>query len=214
MSAPTYPPKKINNVVSNIFNSSDYQTVGNDLKYVKLSGSSMTGSLACQGLTTTGTNTISGTNKFNTNIGLPSVYNSAPNSSIPNISQLGGNSIATSTSVPYTASTITNLLNISLNQGIYLLNYQVVLTNTSGVVVTVSSFSCSVSTTNNVLDQDYRLTNHGSQSIAATAGVTTLLGSNYYQLISGTSATLYLNYNATASASLNVSGYIRAIRIG
>ncbi len=41
MATPTYPPKKVNNAVNSIFNSSDYAVVGNDLKYVKLSGSAV-----------------------------------------------------------------------------------------------------------------------------------------------------------------------------
>ena len=214
MSAPTYPPKKVNNVVNSVFNPADYAVIGNDLKYVKLSGSSMTGALACQGLTTTGVNTISGTNQINSNIGLPTVYNAAPNNAAPTISQLGGNNKQVATAIAYTATTVTNLKTISLNQGCYLLNYQVILTNTSGSVVTVSGFSISVSTTNNALDADYRVTNNATQTLAVTVGATALSGSVYYQLVSGTSATLYLNYFATASASVNVSGYIQAIRIG
>ena len=214
MATPTYPPRKVNNVANSIFNSSDYAVVGNDLKYVKLSGSSMTGALSCLGLTsTTGTNTLGGTIQINTNIALPTVYNANPNTAVPTISQLGGNNKQVATAVAYTASTNTNIKTISLNQGMYLLIYRVVLTNTSAAAVTVSAFSISVSTANSALDEDYRVSNYATQTIAATTGQTSLNGSAYYSLNTGTS-TLYLNYFATASASVNVGGYIQAVRIG
>ena len=215
MATPTYPPRKVNNVANSIFNSSDYAVIGNDLKFVKLSGSSMTGALSCLGLTsTTGTNTLGGTIQINTNIGLPTVYNAAPNNSVPLISQLGGNNKQVATAVAYAASTNTNIKTISLNQGMYLLIYRVVLTNTSASAVTISAFSISVSTANSTLDEDYRVSNYATQTIAATTGQTSLNGCAYYSLNAGSSATLYLNYFATASASVNVAGYIQAVRIG
>jgi hypothetical protein len=97
----------------------------------------------------------------------------------------------------------------------YLLIYRVVLTNTSATALTVSAFSISVSTANlNALDENYRVSNYATQTLAATIGQTSLNGCGYYSLNSGTSATLYLNYFATASASVNVAGYIQAVRIG
>ena len=117
MTTPTYPPRKVNGVANSIFNTSDYTVVGNDLKYVKLSGSSMTGALSCLGLTSTsGTNSLGGTINLNTNVTLPTTYTAAPT-----ISQLGGNSKQVLiTPAAYTASAITNLKTISLNQGIYI----------------------------------------------------------------------------------------------
>jgi len=215
MATPTYPPRKINNVANSIFNPSDYAVIGNDLIYVKLSGSSMTGALSCLGLTsTTGTNTLGGTIQLNTNIALPTVYNSSPNTAVPTIAQLGGNNKQVATAAVYVATAITNMKTISLNQGIYLLIYRVVLTNTSASAVTVSAFSISVSTANNTLDEDYRVSNYSTQTIAATTGQTSLNGSAYYSLNTGSSATLFLNYFATASASVNVAGYIQAVRVG
>ena len=222
MTTPTYPPRKVNNVANSIFNSSDYAVVGNDLKYVKLSGSTMTGALSCLGLTSSsGTNTLGGTVSLsgaislNSNVTLPTAYNASPNNAVPSISQLGGtNKQSVTTPAAYTASAITNLKTISLNQGIYLLIYRVVLTNTSAAASTVSAFSISVSTAANALDDDFRVSNYATQTIAATTGQTSLSGCGYYSLVTGTSVTLYLNYFATASAATTVGGYVQAVRIG
>ena len=97
---------------------SDYIVEANDLKYVKLSGSSMTGALSCLGLTsTTGTNTLggivnlSGTISLNTNAALPTAYNASPNTVVPTISQLGGTNKQVATSAVYSLSTISNIKN-------------------------------------------------------------------------------------------------------
>ena len=213
MTSATYHPKKVNNTVNSIFNSSDYAVTGNDLKFVKLTGSSMTGGLACLGLTSVGTNVFSGNNQFNSNLVLPNVYNALPNNAIPTISQLGGINKQIATAIPYTSSVKTNIKTISLNQGCYLLIYRVSLTNSSGGTVTVNPFSASISTTNYNLDDDYRESNYASQTLLNTTQ-TSLSGCFYYQLATGTSVTLYLNYFATASASVDVAGYVQAVRIG
>ena len=128
---------------------------------------------------------------------------------------MGGNAKQSATAAAYALSTNTNIRTLSVNQGMYLLVYRVVLTNTSATALTVSAFSISVSTANlNALDEDYRVSNYATQTLAATTGQTSLNGCGYYSLNSGTSATLYLNYFATASASVNVAGYIQAVRIG
>ena len=173
----------------------------------------MTGGLACLGLTTTGTNVLSGNNQFNSNLALPNLYNSLPNNAVPTISQLGGINKQIATAIPYTSSVKTNIKTISLNQGCYLLIYRVALTNSSGISLNVTSFAASVSTTNNNLDDDYCESNYATQVIPSTAQ-TSLSGCFYYNLATGTSVTLYLNYFASASASVDVSGYIQAVRIG
>jgi hypothetical protein len=221
MATATYPPKKVNNVANSVFNPSDYAVSGNDLKYVKLSGSSMTGALSCIGLTSTtetntlgGTVNLSGTISLKSNVALPTAYNASPNTAVPTISQLGGtNKQSVATPAAYAASAITNLKTISLNQGIYLLIYRVFLTNTSVAASTVSAFSISVSTGASALDDDYRVSNYASQTIAV-AGQTSLSGCGYYAITTGATVPLYLNYFATASAATTVGGYIQAVRIG
>ena len=222
MSTPTYPPRKVNDVANSIFNSSDYTVVGNDLKYVKLSGSTMTGALSCVGLTSaSGTNTlggtvsVSGSISLKSNVTLPTAYNASPNTAAPTLNQLGGNSKSfIITPSAYAASAITNLKTISLNQGIYLLIYRVFLTNTSAAASTVSAFSISVSTTAAALDDDYRVSNYATQTIAALTGQASLSGCSYYANTTGATVPLYLNYFATASASTTVGGYVQAVRIG
>jgi len=224
MATATYPPRKVNNVANSVFNPSDYTVVGNDLKYVKLSGSSMTGSLSCVGLTcnsggftstnSTATNTLGGIININTNIALPSTYNSSPNLTIPTIWQLGGNARQNAVAAAYVSNTITNIKSVVLTQGMYLLIYRVVLTNTSAAALTVSAFSASISTVNNLLDEDYRCSNYATQTLGATTGQTSLNGSFYFSLATGSNATLFLNYIATASAAVQVAGYIQAVRVG
>ena len=222
MSTPTYPPRKVNDVANSIFNSTDYAVVGNDLKYVKLSGSTMTGALSCVGLTSsTGTNTlggtvsVSGSISLKSNVTLPTAYNATPNTAAPTLNQLGGNSkqsIATPSA--YTASAITNLKTISLNQGIYILIYRVFLTNTSATASIISAFSISVSTASTALDDDYRVSNYATQSIGALTGQACLSGCGYLAITTGATIPLYLNYFATASAATTVGGYVQAVRIG
>ena len=225
MATATYPPRKVNNVANSVFNPSDYAVSGNDLKYVKLSGSSMTGSLSCIGLTcstggltstnSSGTNTLAGTIQMNSNITLPTVYNASPNSAVPTISQLGGTNKLSATAAVYVSNTISNIKTLSLNPGIYILIYRVVLTNTSAAALTVSAFSASISLTqNNLLDEDYRCSNYATQTLAATTGQTSLNGSFFYSLSTAATNTLYLNYIATASAAVNVAGFIQAVRVG
>ena len=126
----------------------------------------------------------------------------------------GNNKQSVATPAAYTLSAITNLKTISLNQGIYLLIYRVVLTNAYTSASTVSAFSISVSTANSALDDDFRVSNYATQTIAATTGQTSLSGCGYYSLATGASITLYLNYLATASAATTVGGYVQAVRIG
>jgi hypothetical protein len=64
------------------------------------------------------------------------------------------------------------------------------------------------------LDDDFRVSNYATQTIAATTGQTSLSGCGYYSLSTGTTATLYLNYFATASAATAVGGFIQAVRVG
>jgi hypothetical protein len=161
-----------------------------------------------------GTVSVSGAISLKSNITLPTAYNASPNTAAPTLNQLGGTSKQSIiTPAAYTASAITNLKAISLNQGIYLLIYRVFLTNTSAAASTVSAFSISVSTASTALDDDYRVSNYATQTIAALTGQASLSGCSYYTNTTGATVPLYLNYFATASASTNVGGYVQAVRI-
>ena len=73
-----YPPVLHNGTTNSIYNNTDWVINGNDAKYVKLSGSTMTGGLSAVGLTSTG-----GINQLMSNLTLPTTYSSAPNSAVP-----------------------------------------------------------------------------------------------------------------------------------
>ena len=49
-----YPPVQHNGNANSVYNNTDWQLSGNDAKYVKLTGSTMTGGLSAVGLTSTG----------------------------------------------------------------------------------------------------------------------------------------------------------------
>ena len=73
-----YPPTLHNGNVNSIVNNSDWVLSGNDAKYVKISGSVMTGGLSAVGLTSTG-----GVNRIMSNLTLPTTNSSAPNTAVP-----------------------------------------------------------------------------------------------------------------------------------
>ena len=71
-------PTKHYGVKNSIFNNNDYnltQTTINSAKYVQLTGGTMTGALSAVGLKSTNCFTTTGTNTFNTNITLATIYN-------------------------------------------------------------------------------------------------------------------------------------------
>ena len=92
---------------------------GNDAKYVRISGSVMTGGLSAVGLTSTG-----GVNRIMSNLTLPTTYSTAPNTAVPGISQLGGSTTVTYPLTTGVSGTITNIATISLTAGIWLINYR------------------------------------------------------------------------------------------
>ena len=72
-----------NVTLPNYYNTTYIDTSLNN--YVTKSGSTMTGQLTVSGVISDG-----GTNQFNTNITLPTTYNSSPNTTLPDLTQLGG----------------------------------------------------------------------------------------------------------------------------
>ena len=152
-------PLTHNGTVNSTFNTNDYnpsQTTINSSKYVQLTGSTMTGALSAVGLTSTNGLTSTGTNSFNTNITLPTAYNSAPNTSLPSVTQLGGIITATASSTGAINNTITSIANITLSVGVWALNYRVAVTATASSSTT-TSFIIALSTTNNLLDANTRI---------------------------------------------------------
>ena len=105
-----------------------------------------------------------------------------------------------------------NLRLFTVEQGSYLLIYKVTLQNLTASAISLSFFQASISTTNNALDEDYKTANMSSQSVTPNFN-TSLSGCFYYQNVSGTQKTLYLNY-LTTTTLFTMRGFIQVVRIG
>ena len=191
----TNAPKTVNGVPNSIYNNADFGT-SDDIKYIKRAGDVMSGSLTVPSLVCNGT------------IGLPTAYTTAPT-----ISQLGGASTRlTWSDVATVASTNTNIRSFTVEQGSYLIFYRVALNNLTASTINLNSIQTSISTANNVLDEDYKTSNMASQSIPVGSN-TSLNNCIYYNNASGTQKTLFLNY-ISGVAGLTIRGFIQVIRIG
>jgi hypothetical protein len=202
-----YPPVLHNGTTNSIYNNTDWVIDGNDAKYVKLSGSTMTGGLSAVGLTSTG-----GINRLMSNLTLPTTYSSAPNTSFPGISQLGGSTTVTYPLTTGVSGTITNIATLSLTPGIYLLNYKVAMRCTA-TTATLTSFVMSLSTTNVVLDANTRISDNASHSLNS-AGFNNEVanGGSFYLALTATTS-YYLNYYSLFTGTIQATGNVTAIRI-
>ena len=202
-----YPPVVHNGNVNSIFNNTDWQLSANDAKYVRLSGSVMTGGLSAVGLTSTG-----GVNRIMSNLTLPTTYSTAPNTAVPGIAQLGGSTTVTYPLTTGVSGTITNIATISLNPGIYLINYKVTM-RCVATTATLTSLVMSLSTTNAVLDASTRISENSSHSLNSAGNNNEVgnVGSFYLPLTATTS--YFLNYYSLFSGTVQATGYVTAIRI-
>ena len=202
-----YPPTKHNGNANSIYNNTDWVTAGNDTKYVKLSGSTMTGGLSAVGLTSTG-----GINTLMSNLTLPTTYSSAPNTAVPGISQLGGSTTLSVGLLTGVSGTITNIATISLTPGVYLLNYKLAMRCTA-TTATLTSFVMALSTTSTALDANTRLCENASHTLNS-AGYNNEVGDigNYYVALTATTS-YYLNYYSLFTGTVSATGYVTAIRI-
>ena len=202
-----YPPVVHNGNVNSIFNNTDWLLSANDAKYVKISGSTMTGGLSAVGLTSTG-----GVNRIMSNLTLPSTYTASPNTAVPGIAQLGGSTTVTYPLTTGVSGTITNIATISLNPGIYLINYKVTM-RCVATTATLTSLVISLSTTNAVLDASTRISENSSHSLnsALNSNEVGIVGSYYLPLTATTS--YFLNYYSLFSGTIQATGYVTAIRI-
>ena len=202
-----YPPVKHNGNANSIYNNTDWQLSGNDAKYVKLTGSTMTGGLSAVGLTSTG-----GVNTLMSNLTLPTTYTASPNTAVPGITQLGGSTTVTYPLTTGVSGTITNIATVTLTAGVWLINYRVAMrcTATTG---TLTSFVMALSTTNVVLDATTRLSDNSSHSLNS-AGNNNEVGNvgSYYLALTATTP-YYLNYYSLFTGAIQATGYVTAIRI-
>ena len=202
-----YPPVVHNGNVNSIFNNSYWQLSTNDAKYVKISGSVMTGGLSAVGLTSTG-----GVNRIMSNLTLPTTYSTAPNTAVQGIAQLGGSTTVTYPLTTGVSGTITNIATISLTAGIWLINYRVALRCTA-TTATLISFVMALSTANNVLDANTRISVNASHSLNST-GINNEVGNVWSFYLPLTATTSYfLNYYSLFSGTIQATGYVTAIRI-
>ena len=202
-----YPPVVHNGNVNSIFNNTDWQLSANDAKYVRLSVSVMTGGLSAVGLTSTG-----GVNRIMSNLTLPTTYSTAPNTAVPSITQLGGSTTVTYPLTTGVSGTITNIATISLNAGIYLINYKVTM-RCVATTATLTSLVMAISTTNAVLDSTTRISDNSSHSLNSALNNNEVgnVGSFYLPLTATTS--YFLNYYSLFSGTIQATGYVTAIRI-
>ena len=202
-----YPPVRHNGSANSVYNNTDWVLSGNDAKYVKLSGSTMTGGLSAVGLTSTG-----GVNTLMSNLTLPSTYSASPNTAVPTITQLGGSTTVTYPLTTGVSGTITNIATITLSAGVWLLNYKVTLRCTA-TTATLTSFVMALSTTNAVLDTSTRISNNSSHSLNSALNNNEVgnIGSYYVALTATTS--YYLNYYSLFTGTIQATGYVTAIRI-
>ena len=202
-----YPPVQHNGTTNSIYNNTDWVISGNDAKYVKLSGSTMTGGLSAVVLTSTG-----GINRLMSNLTLPTTYSSAPNTAVPGISQLGGSTTVTYPLTTGVSGTITNIATLSLTPGIYLLNYRVAMRCTA-TTATLTSFVMSLSTTNVVLDANTRISDNASHSLNSAGFNNEVSNDGNFYLALTTTTSYYLNYYSLFTGTVQATGSVTAIRI-
>ena len=203
-----YPPVKHNGTANSIYNNTDWVISGNDAKYVKLTGSTMTGGLSAVGLTSTG-----GINTLMSNLTLPTTYTASPNTAVPGITQLGGSTTVTYPLTTGVSGTITNIATVTLTPGVWLLNYRVAMRCTA-TTATLTSFVMALSTTNTALDANTRISENSSHSLNSVGNNNEVgnVGSYYLALTATTS--YYLNYYSLFTGTVQATGYVTAIRIG
>ena len=188
-------PRTVNNQPLSIFNPDTDFKDDDTVKYVDSAGDVMSGVLTVPSLVTNG------------GITLPTTYTAAPTAS-----QIGGAVTYTWTAVNSVAYSNTNLRSFIVGQGSYLIIYRLALFNITASAVNLSFIQAAIATSAVQVDGDYQTANMAAQNILA--GFNTALNNCfYYNNVSGSPITLYLNYLCT-TASLNLRGYVQVVRIG
>ena len=131
----------------------------------------MTGALSAVGLTSTnGFTSTSGNIIFNTNITLPTKYNSSPNTALSSATQLGGFITVTAGSVDGVNSSILSIANITLSVGVCAISYRIEVTAAASSSTTLA-FVIALSTTNNALDGNTRISYNCNSPYLALGGI-------------------------------------------
>jgi len=227
----TNPPRTVNGQLNTVFNASDFVATSdtqNDAKYLKLTGGTLTGGLTAptlnvnNSMTTNGITSASGTNQFNTNIGLPSTYNSTPNTTLPTGNQLGAYLSAVGGVSPViTASTgtVTAIVSLLFTAGVWMVSWRACIYPASGSG-TYSNIRVAFTTQNGtmafVTDVQQRVAIASSQTCTfnqSNGYDCSLMGSTILQLSANT--TYYLNGGSvfTSTGASQWRGHIHAVRI-
>ena len=213
------PPKQINGVLNSVFNSSDFQVSANDARYLKLSGGTITGGLAVNSTTTTnGLTSLSGTNQFNTNIGLPTTYSSSPNGAFPLTTQLGGFLIVDASNVVASTGVVSIITSLQIPAGVWIVNWRGSIhpfatgsATYSNIRLAMTTVSGDISSTSDV-QQRVAIASSQTCTFGATNGYdVSLMGSTIVRPTGIT--TYYLNAASVFTGASKWRGHIHAVRI-
>jgi hypothetical protein len=223
MSSAQLPPKTNNGVLNTEFNSSDFAVSANDARYLKLTGGTVSGSLAVNSTTTTnGITSLAGINQFNTNISLPTTYSASPNLDLPGSGQLGGYLFAQQTTgVTANTGTVAVIVSLDIPAGVWIINWRGSIYPTAAGTTTYSNIRMSMTTSNGTInpsiDVQQRVSIAASQicTFGATNGYdVSLMGSTIVRPTSTTPTTYYLNAASVFSGIASQwRGHIHAVRI-
>ena len=221
MASATFPPKINNGLLNSEFNSSDFVVSQNDLRYLKLTGGTLTGSLAVNNSTTTnGLTSLSGTNQFNTNISLPTTYTASPNTTFPTSTQLGGILTASQTGSLATTGTVAAITSLALGVGVWMVSWRGCIFPTASGNGTYTAFRLVLNTTSGSIDavnntqQVQICPSQTATNGAAVGNDISLMGSSIIQ-VSANNTSYYLNgqCNFTSTQPSYWRGHIHAVRI-
>jgi hypothetical protein len=221
MSNATLPPRTNNGVLNSEFNSSDFAVSANDTRYLRLTGGTVSGALAVNNSTTTnGLTSLSGTNRFNTNISLPTTYSASPNLDLPGSGQLGSYLVAQQTTgVAASTAVVTAIISLDIPPGVWIVNWRGSIYPTVTGTSTYNNIRLSMTTSNGVMDSagdvQQRISIASSQLCTFNAGNgydVSLLGSTIVRPTATT--TYYLNgASVFTGVASNWRGHIHAVRI-
>jgi hypothetical protein len=200
--SPTYHLGSLNPV----FNASDYETSASislneataDVRYLKKSGGTMTGSLSVPNAT------------ISTSLSTPALTFST-NQTSQTASQLGYIYSSTFTGITIANGTIVNLCQLSnLPIGVYIFYYNITFSSTSTSTITKKYFSISENAT--TISDTFKMRNCylTGEPLSAT---TILQHSNTFLFKNASTKTFYFNTSFSLNTSISASGLVNALRI-
>ena len=221
MSSATLPPKTFNGVLNTEFNSSDFQVSANDARYLRLTGGTIGGALAVNSTTTTnGITSLSGINRFNTNISLPTTYSASPNTDLPGSGQLGCFLFAQQTTgIGASTGVVAVIISLEIPAGVWIVNWRGGIRPNSTGSTTYSNIRLAMTTAEAAMDPaidiQQRISIAASQTCtfgAVNGYDVSLMGSTIVRPTALT--TYYLNASSVFTGIASQwRGHIHAVRI-